>query len=429
MPELLHITAHLGGGVGKVLSRLVECSSRNKDGFRHVIACLEKPEKDGFPRHVEAHGGELLICPSRVELERRIAAADIVQVEWWHHPVVAGWLCSGNLPPMRLVVWSHVSGLPPPVIPPAFVTTPHRFLFSSPCSLEHPDLAALPARVLSRAASVFSSGGFDDLPPPPRRCHDQPLRIGYVGTLNFAKLHPHFIDYLAAVRNPDFRLCLVGDPTTANTLKAQAAAVGLADRIVLRGYQSDIATELANLDVLAYLLNPLHYGTTENALLEAMAMGVIPVTLDNPAECKLIRHGKTGLLVDSPNSFAVAIDRLANSPDERSRLSAAAESEVRRRFAVGRTADALRVHYDEILDEAKRPYDFRPVFGDSPAEWFRSSQGNERWRFLDSGEVTLDGDPPHFLFENTKSSAIHFSDTYPNDRLLACWKKHLKAER
>lgn len=426
MPELLHITAHLGGGVGKVLSRLVEESANNRDGFRHVVASLEKPEKSGFADHIVSHGGELLICPPRDTLAQRIEAADIVQLEWWHHPVVAGWLCSGVLPAMRLVVVGHISGLHPPVIPAAFACAPHRFIFTSPCSLERPDLADLPASARQCLAAVFSSGGFNDLPRRIRR-HDSPLRVGYVGTLNFAKLHPHLIDYLAAVELPDFRLILIGDPTTADALQTQAAAAGIADRIILRGYRSDIAAELAELDVLAHLLNPLHYGTTENALLEAMAMGVIPIALNNPAERQLIRHGQTGLLVNSPAGFAEAIEHLAHRPDVRARMSSAASHEVRKRFAVERTADALREHYRAVLAEAKRPFDFRPVFGNSPADWFLACQGDERRRFLASGEIDLAGEPPHFLFEKTKSSAIHFSTVFPDDLLLALWKQRLEA--
>lgn len=428
MPKILHITAHLGGGVGKVLSRLVEESSRRKDTYQHFVACLEEPEKTGFAAHIAAHGGELLICPPLDVLERHIATADIVQLEWWHHPFIANWLGSTAPPPMRLLVWSHVSGLYPPVIPPAFVALPHRFLFSSPCSEENPELSELPLAVLRRLGTVFSSGGFNDLPPPKKRPRCAPLRIGYVGTLNFSKLHPQLMDYLAAINLPGFSLALLGDPTTGEQLMTQATARGIADRIDLRGYKTDIAAELAELDILVYLLNPLHYGTTENALLEAMAMGVVPIVLDNPAERHLIRDGENGLIVNSPANFARAIERLATSPEERTRLASSAAQEVRERFSVERTGNAMRTHYEAVLGESKRLFDFTSVFGDTPSDWFLSCQGNERWRFKETGEVCLDGNPPHFLFERTKSSAIHFSNTFPNDRFLASWKQQLETK-
>ena len=430
MVEVLHITAHLGGGVGKVLASLVAESRRRQNHIRHTVACLEAPEKVQFVEQVLSYGGRLLICPSRLELAAQIRQADIVQLEWWHHPVVAGWMCAGKLPPMRLVVWSHVSGLYPPEIPPAFVTVPHRFLFTSPCSWEHPRLAALQPTVGERVGVVFSSGGFDDLPEPTVRPHDGVLRVGYLGTLNYAKLHPRLLDFLAAVRLPGFRLILVGDPTTGAELLADAASAGLEDRIELRGYRADVAKELAGFDVLAYPLNPLHYGTTENALLEAMAMGVVPIVLDNPAERYLVRHLETGLVVDGPAAFAGALDRLAAHPDEYARLSENAARAVRTQFSVRRTADDLMAHYQTVLEEDKRSYDFRPIFGWEPADWFRACQGEEVWRFSDIGASKRPAGPdPSFLYERTKGSVFHYHAIYPSDTRLTHWAQQLESAR
>jgi len=83
--HVLHITAHLGGGVGKVLSRLVEESNKARDGILHTIVALEVLEKSQFADHLTAHGGKLIVCPSREELNRLVSSADIVQLEWWHH--------------------------------------------------------------------------------------------------------------------------------------------------------------------------------------------------------------------------------------------------------------------------------------------------------------------------------------------------------
>lgn len=429
MIELLHVTAHLGGGVGKVLSRLVGESARRQDGIRHTVACLERPEKAQFVDHLRACGGELVVCPDWAELDRLVRRADLVQLEWWHHPVVAGWLGAGELPAMRLVVWSHVSGLHPPVIPPAFAAAPHRFLFTSPCSWEQPGMAGLDERVRQRIDVVHSSGGFDDLPQLPERAGDRPLQTGYLGTLNFAKLHPDLLDYLAAVRLPGFRLALVGDPTTATELLAQSEARGLSGRLEPRGYRADVAVELAGFDLLAYLLNPLHYGTTENALLEAMAMGVVPLVLDNPAERALVRHGETGLIVNGPAAFADALDHLAADAGERRRLSVNAAREVRRRFAIGHTADQLLGHYRAVLGEERRVFDFRPIFGETPAEWFRACQGSEARRFPDDDLDIEMPRGPHFLYEQTKSSVFHFRDCFPDDARLARWARRLEAER
>lgn len=421
MIRLLHITAHLGGGVGKVLSQLVEQSSHTEQEIAHTIVCLEAPEKMQFAAPIQARGTELLICPPPSVLAKRIDDADIVQVEWWHHPAVAAWLGHGRLPAMRLVVWSHVSGLHIPALTPAFVTAPARFIFSSPCSAKAPQLQGLNATDWQRTGTVFSSGGFDDLPPPPERPNDGSLRTGYVGTLNPAKLHPAFLDFVAAVERPDFRIELIGDPAPGASLLADARQRGLDMRLNFQGYRTDIAIALSELDILAYPLNPLHYGTTENALLEAMAMGVVPIVLDHPAERCLVDHGQTGLIVRNPTEFAEAIRFLETHPQDRHDLSAQAAQTIRQRFSIDNTHRNLLTHYATVMTEPKREYNFAPIFGTSPADWFRSCQGDQAYRFHDDGSVDLSGDLPHALRENSKGSVSHFARSFPEDIRLRHW--------
>src|SRR5690606_32012910 len=148
---------------------------------------------------------------------------------------------------------------------------PHRFLFTSPCSWEHPDIASLKQQTRGRVDVVFSAAGFADMFVPSARSYRSPLRVGYVGTLNYAKLNPRILDYVASVRVADSRIIMVGDLSGADELIAEAGERGLSERFEFRGYRANVAEELAGFDVMAYLLNPVHYGTTENALLEAMA--------------------------------------------------------------------------------------------------------------------------------------------------------------
>lgn len=422
--RVLHLTAHLGGGVGKVLSRVVEQSARAGGATRHAVVCLEAPEKTQFLAPIQAHG-ELAICPTPAELSERIATADIVQLEWWHHPAIAAWLGSGPLPTMRLLVWSHVSGLHLPALAPDFVAAPARFLFTSPCSGEAPRLAGIGHDARQRTATVFSSGGFDDLPAPPQRPVDGPLRVGYVGSLNPAKIHPDFLAFVAALDPDAGPIRLIGDPAPGAALLAAAAAGGIASRLILEGYRTDIAATLAELDVFAYLLNPHHYGTAENALLEAMAMGVVPIVFDNPAERCLVEHQRTGLIVRTPAEFAQAIAMLARDPERRATMAAAAAASVRSRFAVSRTYQQLVGHYAALMADGKRPYDFTPIVGRRPADWFRAGLGEAAARFHDDGSVDLSGQLPHALREPSKGSVFHYARSFPDDSLLAAWARNL----
>ena len=199
----------------------------------------------------------------------------------------------------------------------------------------------------------------------------------------------------------------------------------------MRGYRQDVAAELAGFDILVHLLNPQHYGTTENALLEAMAMGVVPVVLNNPAERCLVKHRETGLIVNNPAEFSNAISWLSVNPIERMRMSENASRTVRKRFSAERTRLKLSRHYESILPEAKRTFDFRQVFGMFPADWFRACQGESAWLFSDDegpeSKSVLPCRGPFYLYEKTKSSVFHYRDIFPSDLRLQNWARNVAA--
>ena len=425
MMHILHITAHLGGGVGRVLSRLVEHSARQGGTLRHTVICLAPLEKRQFADMVAATGGELLIRPSRTILEKCIRQADIVQLEWWHHPAVTALLGSGIHISMRLLIWSHVSGLHTPALTPDFVALPSRFLFSSSCSANAQHLASLSEEVRQRTATVFSSGGFEDFPLPPKRSDNTTPRIGYIGSLTPAKLHPAFLDFVDSINDPSIKIDLIGDDAPGRALMAAAEKRDLADKLLLCGYRTNVADILSQLDILAYVLNPRHYGTTENALLEAMALGVVPVVLNNPAECCLVDHNRTGMIIESPTDFGETIDFLSKNPLTRLSMSTEAARTVRERFAIDATHRALLTHYTALMGEEKRSYDFRSILGKEPADWFLSAQGDEARRFKEDGSVDCAGELPHALREQSKGSVFHYARHFPYDKRLASWAANI----
>ncbi|HEX8988895.1 MAG TPA: glycosyltransferase family 4 protein [Rhodocyclaceae bacterium] len=426
MTTVLHLTPHLGGGVGKAVSTLVRQTRAAGTAVRHVVACIETPEKERFVASIREAGAEVVITPTPERLTELLTAADVVQLEWWNHPATIACLCGLPAIPMRLLVWCHVSGLYNPIIPAGLIEAADRFVFTSPCSFESPRISALAARLPGRLAAISSGGGFEAFPDP--GCDaDDALAVGYVGSLNFAKLHPRFVDFLAAVRRPAFRVRVVGDLLNREMLERQCAAAGIAGALDFRGYTSDVAAELRSVNVLAYLLNPRHYGTAENALIEAMAMGIVPVVLDNPAERHIVEHGVTGLIVRSPAEFAGAIDRLAREPAERRRMGMAAAASVRRRFSAERMEEAFAEQYGALLATPKHGLAFQTIFGTTADAWFLSCQEHPEY-FRRGGTLRLpDADaPPYDLLESTKGSAIHFHSHFPENENLAGWAAGLK---
>jgi glycosyltransferase involved in cell wall biosynthesis len=413
--------------VGKALSGLVGASQLAPLQVRHVVICLEIPEKSQFIDLIRHGGGEVIIAPALAHIDELVATADIVQLEWWNHPATIQYLCGLAPQPIRLLVWCHVSGLYNPIIPPKLLEAAHRFVFTSPCSFEAAEVAGVAERLGNRLSVVSSGGGFNGLPDP-TIADIAPISVGYLGSLNFAKLHPAYVDFLAAVNLPNFKVRLIGDLLNREILEKQSYAADRAGMLDFRGFTTDVGAELSSINVLAYLLNPRHYGTAENALLEAMAMGIVPIVLDNPAERNIVEHQRTGLIVRTPGEFANAIEWLAHNPEDHCRIGMHAATSVRERFSPERMGKSFSAHYEELMIAQKRVAPFREVFGATPDEWFLSCQ-SEPQMFLDDSRTSV---PPgrfssFILMEKTKGSVFHFLKRFPDEARLQVWAKKVES--
>jgi len=408
MPRILHVTAHLGGGVGRVLSQVVKYSARHNINAIHDFVCLEAPEKTQFVDVVRKSGSIVTVARNYAQTKALLKNADIVQLEWWHHPLMAEWLYDASGISCRLAVWSHTSGLHYPAFPTGFTLLSHAFMATTAAS--------------GTLSVVSSSGGFEG-DAPAVRAPAEKLRYGYIGSLNPAKLHPRIMDFLAAAGD-DFSAVFYGDMEVGSPLTANKHAQ-------LMGYTEHPAMMLRQMDVFVYLLNPLHYGTTENALLEAMAAGVVPIVMNNAVEASIVKHGKTGMVVDSPAAFAKAIHYLKTNPAERARMATAAASDVRQRFSLVATVNGLTQNYLQIMKLKPKTFNFRAVLGDTPFEWFFAGLGRYAPLFADGAEETKRKERCQlsFLYEKNKSSLFHFLRYFPDDTKLVHWARVLEEDR
>ena len=145
-----------------------------------------------------------------------------------------------------------------------------------------------------------------------------------VGRLeNGQKAYDVMLDAFALFRetHPEHMLHIYGSGGSEAAIRTQAAALGLADSVILHGNLPHVIQEIKDMGMFVMTSR---YEGMPNALIEAMACGLPCVCTDcdfGPAE--LIRDGDNGLLVpvDDVTAIAAAMGRIADEPALAERLS------------------------------------------------------------------------------------------------------------
>jgi glycosyltransferase involved in cell wall biosynthesis len=164
------------------------------------------------------------------------------------------------------------------------------------------------------------------------------------------------VDYLAAAlaivtsERPDVRLLLVGDGPSRPALEQRLGSIAH-----FAGYLQGAALSdhYAASDIFAFSSLTETFG---NVVLEAMASGLPVVALRAGGVGESVHSGTTGILIDPsepPTSFASALLRLVENPDQRTAMARAA-----REHALSQSWDAimggLRGRYQSVIDERAR---------------------------------------------------------------------------
>jgi PEP-CTERM/exosortase A-associated glycosyltransferase len=157
---------------------------------------------------------------------------------------------------------------------------------------------------------------------------------------------------------PEVRLLLVGGGFQDEALRAQAARLGLADKVVFTGRvpHAEVQRYYDVVDVLAYPRHPMRLTELVTPLkpLEALAQGGLIVASDVGGHRELIRDGETGLLFPAGDAEALAGTLLRLLQDEMLQLhlrrSGRRYVEIERTWA--RSVDHYRVPYATLVPQA-----------------------------------------------------------------------------
>lgn len=350
--KILHITPHLGGGGGRVILNYL---SKVKDNlfFLHRVVCLDYANENAIEvaRNV---GFSLLdnMSEKKRELLDMIADSNIVLIHWWNHPLLYDFLVCTELPPCRVVMWSHISGFHPPyVFTEKIFRYPDLFVFTTPVSYETKDVQNLSDEIKKKLRAVWSTGGVEyikDVKPKAHKC----FNVGYIGTVDYCKMHPDFLNMCSQVDIPNVNFIVCGGPKEKE-IQQEAERLGIDGKFTFTGLVSDITKYLSAFDVFGYPLAPYHYGTCDQTLQESMAAGVVPVVLANQMESYMVKDRVTGIVAKDKEEYIKALQDLYHNRELRNKLSQNAKEYAIHTFSLEKMANEWNKLFNEVLDFPK----------------------------------------------------------------------------
>lgn len=432
--NILHITPHLGGGVGRVLLQWLGRVHATDRGESHTVHALE-------PMHASVHERAAAlqvplfdgIGTAKEKIVPAINRADLVIVHWWNHPLLAWLLLCVKLPPCRLVIWSHVSGLHSPhTFSQKLLRFPDLFVCSTPCSHDAHAVKRMSRKVRQeRIRTVFTTAGIEHVVTV-KHIPEEKFTIGYIGTVDYCKMHPAFLAMSSAAKLPESHFLVCGGEQH-QSIALEAKGMHLEDCFTFTGVVDNVPDYLSRFDVFGYPLRDNHYGTGEQVLIEAMAAELPVVVFNNRAERTLIEQGKTGILVDTPEEYTAALAMLYNDAALRRRLGCAAREEAKRRFSIDQLLAAWQELFNELQHKEKTNHQwplqgseitrgselYYELLGSAGDPFYQSAEScDEHALFAAEEQIEhLDG-----AFRSlTRGSPFHYRTHFGEDPYLNLW--------
>lgn len=325
--NILHITGHLGGGIGTTVLDWLETDKSHKY-WLHSLDYINDQAKHRLDNMDYGNYSQGKLEPARWETLYKWA--DIVVVHWWDNPYLDEWIRM-RMPAGRVVFWYHQSyGLDPRII-----GYPDRFIATSP--------------VMGRRFDYIKSTGNISkfLKLQHQTSHDKFI-VGYVGTADYKKIHRGFLDMCRRINIPNVLFIICGE----DHLDISRNITGLdISKFWPIGKVSDTREYYSLFDVFGYPLRPDHYGTSELVLGEAMASGVVPVCMNNPAERLIIEDGVTGFLCKCEAEYIENVEHLYHKPLLRAYMGNNAREAAREMYDIDRMVREWNHVFEEIIVE------------------------------------------------------------------------------
>jgi polysaccharide pyruvyl transferase WcaK-like protein/glycosyltransferase involved in cell wall biosynthesis/sulfatase maturation enzyme AslB (radical SAM superfamily) len=366
---ILHVIQRLSGGGGaRAMISLAKYSRDYREDEHRVVSLLTAD--DVGQELASSVGVAVLDNPDRQKLWTAMSEADVVLFHWWNVPELAE-LFRRELPAMRLALWLHVGGFhAPQILTPELISFADLAVACSPHTFSHPVFTSSETASHTRSAMVLAGAEFARLAGITPRVHSG-FNVGYVGTIDPVKMHGAFVAMSCSISIPDVKFVVCGGGDSSWLLR-QVECAGRSASFDFKGTIEDIRSVLETIDVYGYPLCEDTYAAAELNLQEAMYAGLPVVTFPHGGIGRLIVHGETGLLVNSPEEYSRAIEFLFHHPEERARLGRNAAEYARTNWGAENAAKHFSAEFSRLLEQPKRNREYLVSTTESinpPREW------------------------------------------------------------
>ena len=436
---ILHITPHLSGGLERVLLSVLKYANQKKSKFLHEIIITDKNHIKNYTKKKFLKYKKYLHTGKKNNfIIKKISEADIIQVEYWNHPKVYEFLANFRIPSCRLVLCSHINGFSrPQIITKNAVDFSDIFLSATKATRKHP--LFISKRNIDRRRKLkfvnypVDFKRFGKILP---KSHNG-FNVSYIGSLNYSKLHKNFLKMSNAINLPKANIIICGDGSDRSKIEKESKKY-TKTKFQFRGFVENLKNILKITDVLGYPLNKNHYGSGEQAVIEAMYSKIPVVAFANHAEKEIIQNSKTGILVKNKKEYVQAIKYLYQNPQKRKKIGLNAHKHILLNLSPSVSFGNLDKVYKKLMRSKKKLRSFRTRilkkndnnknFG---SELFIESLGTKGKEFLKSyqnlgkkinkknNEVIKNAEIE--LKVQTKGSLFQYLYFYPKDPYLNFW--------
>ncbi len=355
-PLVVHVTPHLPGGLARILHSTLKFSKSKLSKHHHEIIVTDPKHFSNQAKKIFKNYHKLIhVTHNNSSIRKKLIEADIIQIEYWNHPLVYKFLTTFDIPPARIILCSHTNGFSRPG-----VITRNALDF---CDIFLSTTKATAKHKLIKNTKNYKKFRHINYPIDIQRFgkitkkKHKGFNISYIGTLDYSKLHPNFLKMSNFNEIPNSSILVCGDGFHSKIMKREAKLIN--KKFKFLGFVENIKKILEITDILGYPLNKRHYGTGEQIILEAMYSKIPVVAFKNVAEKEIIQNNKTGILVNDEKEYKKQIINLYKSKLKRKKIGISANKYVIKNLSPKVSFKKLDSIYNELLKINKKPRKFK----------------------------------------------------------------------